>query len=341
MRGMLTKTTVDGFRAVVMRIFSEDEGIRDKDALRKYYGPLEEPNRTVEYVRGVVDLLELTTRSLDGMFVLDAGCGYGMMSILLAILGAREVHGIDIMEDRLGIFKQCLTNLRDGGFDLPIFPVMGSVMRSDYEDDKFDLIISVEAISHYRDPDMFFEESARILKPGGVLLISDGNNGANPRIVRECKELWRRFEKGPTGTIGPHIIERAYEDIRKDMIREAYPDWRGEDIAAVAEGTSGLTRDEILEACRRKEKDGTLPEHTFTGDDCPVHPRLGSVLERFHDPRELAKRMEDFGFETVIYSYFGGAAGNPAVRAANRILMAFTRFTIGYARGFRIVATKK
>jgi ubiquinone/menaquinone biosynthesis C-methylase UbiE len=337
---MLNQSTVGGFRAAVLRIFSEEAGIREKDALRKYYGPLEEAERTLEYVRGVVDLLELTTRSIEGMVVLDAGCGYGMMSILLAILGAQEVHGIDIMEDRLGTFKECLTNIREGGTDLPVFPTLGNTMQSKYEDRKFDLIVSVEAISHYRDPDMFFEESARILKPGGVLLISDGNNGANPRIISECKRLWRRFEKGPPGKVGHHIIERAYEDIRKDMIGDAYPEWREEDVAAVAEGTSGMTKDEILEACRLKEEGGTVPTQTFSGDDCPVHPRLGSVLERFHDPDELARRMEDFGFKTTVYAYFGGAGGNPVIRAANHILMALTRLSIRYARGYRIVAAK-
>jgi hypothetical protein len=39
---MLNQSTVGGFRAAVLRIFSEEAGIREKDALRKYYGPLEE-----------------------------------------------------------------------------------------------------------------------------------------------------------------------------------------------------------------------------------------------------------------------------------------------------------
>jgi 2-polyprenyl-3-methyl-5-hydroxy-6-metoxy-1,4-benzoquinol methylase len=337
---MLNQKNIARFRTVVTRIFSEDEGISSRDALRRYYGPLEEQDQTVEYVRGVVDLLNLTTKSIDGMVVLDAGCGYGMMCMLLATLGAKEAHGIDIMEDRMGVFKECLSNLKAGGTELPVFPIVGNAMRSDYDDDKFDLILSVEAISHYREPDLFFEECARILRPGGVLLISDGNNGANPRIVTECKELWRRFEQGPTGRIGPHIIVEAYEDIRKGMIREAYPEWSEQDVAAVARGTSGMTRDEILEACRAKEEQGVIPDQTFAGDECPVHPGIGAVLERFHHPRELAGRIEVFGFKTQVYSYFGGAGGNPAIRFANHVLKALTKYTLKYARGYRIVATK-
>jgi 2-polyprenyl-3-methyl-5-hydroxy-6-metoxy-1,4-benzoquinol methylase len=337
---MLSQRNIDRFTAVVSRIFSEDEGISHKDALRLYYGQLEEPGKTMEYIRGLVDLLHLTTKTIEGMVVLDAGCGYGMMCMLLAVLGAKEAHGIDIMEDRLGVFEECLSSLKAGGIDLPAFPVLGSAMKSDYDDGKFDLIVSVEAISHYREPDMFFEECARILKPGGVLLISDGNNGANPKIVSECKELWRRFEQGPTGRIGPHIIEVAYEDIRKDIIGEAYPEWSEEDMTAVAKGTSGMTTDEILEACRLKEENGIIPDRTFDRDVCPVHPRFGSVLERFHHPQDLARRIETFGFSARVYSYFGGAGGNPAVRFANHILKLFTRYTLRYARGYRIVATK-
>ncbi|MFH1313680.1 MAG: class I SAM-dependent methyltransferase [Candidatus Eisenbacteria bacterium] len=337
---MLNQKNIERFRAVVSRIFSDAEGISAKDALRRYYGPLERPDLTLEYLRGVVDLLNLTTKSIDGMVVLDAGCGYGMMCMLLAILGAKEAHGIDIMEERLDVFKECLRNLKAGAVDLPVYPIVGNIMRSDYEDGKFDLVLSVEAISHYREPDLFFEESARILRPGGILLISDGNNGANPKIVSECKELWRRFEQGPTGRVGSHIIEEAYEDIRKDMIRDAYPEWSEEDITAVATRTSGMTRDEILKACRLKEEQGVMPDRTFKDDECPVHPGFGSVLERFHHPQELARRMEAFGFKTQVYSYFGGAGGNPAIRFANHILKAFTKYTIKYARGYRIVATK-
>jgi 2-polyprenyl-3-methyl-5-hydroxy-6-metoxy-1,4-benzoquinol methylase len=337
---MLNQKTIEAFRTVVSSLFSEEAQFPKRDALRRYYGRLEARDGTSRYIQHKVDLLRLGGTSPDGAVVLDAGCGYGLTCILFAIMGAKEMHGIDIVEARLDVFKECLANLRDGGIKLQVFPVLGNVMNTGYEANKFDIILSDEAVSHYRDVDMFFREARRILRPGGILMIADGNNGANPKIVRECRQLWERFEKGPAGDFHGHVIEEAYQDMRKAMIREEYPQWSEDQVIAVAKGTFGMTKDEVLEACRRVEGEGTLPDTTFNGVDCPVNPRTGSLMERFEHPQELARRLERLGFTTRVYSYFGGGGGNPVIRSANAILMMLTEFTLRYARAYRIIARK-
>lgn len=337
---MLNQKTIEAFRTVVSRLFSEEAQFPKRDALRKYYGRLEAGDGTSRYIQHKVDLLSLGGKSLDGAVVLDAGCGYGLTCILFAIMGAKEVHGIDIVEARLDVFKECLANLGDGGIALQVFPALGNVMNTEYEANTFDIILSDEAVSHYRDVDMFFREARRILRPGGVLMIADGNNGANPKIVRECRQIWERFEKGPAGDFHGHVIEEAYQDMRKAMIREEYPQWSEDEVIAVAKATFGMTKDEVLEACRRVEEEGALPDRTFNGVDCPVNPRTGSLMERFEHPQELARRLERLGFTTRVYSYFGGGGGNPAIRCANAILMMLTKFTLRYARAYRIIARK-
>ena len=71
-----------------------------------------------------------------------------------------------------------------------------------YADGSFDLVLSVEAISHYRDVGAFIGEAARVLRTGGTLLLSDGNNGRNPRIRRATHALWEEFETGKPSKLG-------------------------------------------------------------------------------------------------------------------------------------------
>lgn len=79
------------------------------------------------------------------------------------LMGAKEVHGIDIMETRLGTFRQMIQDFQFAS----LFPHLASVEQVPYPDNFFDLVLSNEAISHYHDVDGFLRESARVLKPVG------------------------------------------------------------------------------------------------------------------------------------------------------------------------------
>jgi len=45
--------------------------------------------------------------------------------------------------------------------------------RSDALPEQFDLLWSVESISHYQRPEEFFASAAKLLKPGGLFAITD------------------------------------------------------------------------------------------------------------------------------------------------------------------------
>ena len=94
---------------------------------------------------------------------LDAGCGTGRHAAALAAAGHRTV-GVDQSEEMLAIAR---TKVPDAEFrvgDLTVLPA---------EDASFDVAVSSLAITHLPDPAPAIVELARVVRPGGTVVISD------------------------------------------------------------------------------------------------------------------------------------------------------------------------
>jgi len=124
------------------------------------------------YTLGSIEHLESALRFLKSRTVVrsmvDLGCGYGVLTCIVAeYLGAEEVWGIDIDDERLNSEKPCkIVTLR---YDLtkPI-PI----------EKKFDLAASFGVIEHLEDWDAFIVNVNTLLKEGGWLLLSAPNLGS-------------------------------------------------------------------------------------------------------------------------------------------------------------------
>ena len=130
-----------------------------------------------------------------GRDVLDAGCGAGYGTGILAAAGARSVTGVDVS-------PEAVVAARGRAGEGPRF-FTGDLQELPFEDDSFDLVTCFEAIEHVPDPERVIDELRRVLRPDGLLAISTPNRGVylpgNPWHVHEYtagefeRTLKRRF----------------------------------------------------------------------------------------------------------------------------------------------------
>jgi SAM-dependent methyltransferase len=99
-----------------------------------------------------------------GAEVLDAGCGVGYGSSFLGEVAARVV-GVDRDEPAIAYARA-----RYGGPNVEFR--VGDVAALDFPDASFDTVCAFETIEHVDDADAFVGEVARVLRPGGVFLVS-------------------------------------------------------------------------------------------------------------------------------------------------------------------------
>jgi tocopherol O-methyltransferase len=103
-----------------------------------------------------------------GSDILDVGCGFGASSLYLAKnYGAATVTGITISPVQVEMaINAAATEQLDAKFLLMDAETM------DFQK-QFDLLWSIESISHFEHPAEFFASAARLLKPGGIFAITD------------------------------------------------------------------------------------------------------------------------------------------------------------------------
>ena len=116
-----------------------------------------------------------------GARVLDAGCGDGLLACSLAERGA---HSVGLDADRRMLVAAAA---RAGGRGVHATFVEGRVERVPFADDVFDVVVAVTVLCFVSDASVAVREIARVLRPGGRLVIGElgrWNTWAARRRVR-------------------------------------------------------------------------------------------------------------------------------------------------------------
>jgi SAM-dependent methyltransferase len=326
------------FQAIANRVLGADD-LQVDPWLYRYCGSVGDPRGAARYVRFHADLLELAGAGNDPPVVVDAGCGFGFTMIAHALLGARQIRGIELNADMVSSVEAYLPLLPEDVFSR-IEVVKGNVTAMPYEDASADIVLSLEAISHYLDVDAFIDEARRVLAPGGLLIIADGNNGSNPVVRRRTHGIWEAVERGPAGqTIHGHQLGIPYAEVRRQILDERFPDLSEAARSEIAHRTAGFTEDQLIAAAQVHVETGALPSSVYHRGKLAIAPD-GAAMERLFSPHGLAQKLGHRGFRAKAYGYWGGANGSQPVRAANRILAALSPITIPTAPSFRVVGRK-
>jgi SAM-dependent methyltransferase len=307
--------------------------------MRNYFGFGSDREAIRRYVQYTLDNLAFAGLDPNRQRILDAGCAFGLSLVIYGLYGATDLRGLDL--DAAAIrFSQRYRGVLPGDLSDRLRLEIGNVASLPYSEESFDIVTSFEAVSHYLNVDRALREFHRVLRPGGFLIVSDGNNGLNPLYARRIRALWKAAEDGPGyREIGGHRIGKPYRERREEIIREHAPNLPSNEIRQLALATFGLVKSEIVAAVDRYSTEGVLPARNDAGGGPPVDPD-GATHERLFNPYALGEKLTAAGFEVSVVGHWGGASGRRAVRVANSILAAGSRLTIYTARGFRIAGVK-
>jgi 2-polyprenyl-6-hydroxyphenyl methylase/3-demethylubiquinone-9 3-methyltransferase len=110
-----------------------------------------------------------TDKPLDGLRVLDVGCGGGILSESMARHGA-EVTGIDVVEKNIRIAslhaaRQCL--------EIDYRTATASLLADAGE--TFDVVLNMEVVEHVADVDAFMRDCCRLVCDSGVMFVATIN----------------------------------------------------------------------------------------------------------------------------------------------------------------------
>jgi 2-polyprenyl-6-hydroxyphenyl methylase / 3-demethylubiquinone-9 3-methyltransferase len=122
----------------------------------------------LEFIR---QILAGQAQLLKGARTVDVGCGGGLLSEAMAQAGA-EVIGLDLTPELIEVAK--LHALGNAALTIN-YRLQSSESFSAEQPEAFDLVTCMEMLEHVPDPESVLTACVRLLKPGGVLVLSTLN----------------------------------------------------------------------------------------------------------------------------------------------------------------------
>ncbi len=240
----------------------------------------------------IVTRLGLFSRPIDGGTFLDFGCKFGHLTPLLMEFGASQVVSVDVDDEYLSDGARFIGERFGSQY------VKSDDCYLEIPSNSVDFILVNEVISHINPMllDIFYSECTRVLKVGGQLVISDGNNFFHYNTRADLIDWYTLWESGSSKEFG----ESNYTKQRTVMIRRAFKERRlpPETIDYYARNTAGLFGERLIETVRRGIEDEGFTERPHRPGMPPIHPGYGVAMERAFYPLQVEMSLRTYGLRT-------------------------------------------
>ena len=146
----------------------------------------------------------------DGQDIADVGCGFGgTIGELNQLLHRVNLTGINIDARQLAVAEERITPQESNAISW----LEADATNIPLPDNSFDRILAVECIFHFPSRQQFLSEAARLLKPGGTLVLSDfcGYRQIRGRMAVPYPKMAGR--KGPMAKVIEGWFERSYGEL--------------------------------------------------------------------------------------------------------------------------------
>jgi 2-polyprenyl-3-methyl-5-hydroxy-6-metoxy-1,4-benzoquinol methylase len=140
-----------------------------------------------------LDQRDLVLRWLSGCIrrdldIIEVGCGAGWLCPSLKAFG--KVTATDLSDE---VLSRAAQRVPDVAF------IPGDFLELELPDESYDVVVTLEVLAHVGDQEAFVAKLARLLRPGGTLILATQNRPAMERYNRvkpvECGQLRRWVDR--------------------------------------------------------------------------------------------------------------------------------------------------
>lgn len=139
--------------------------------------------------------------------LLDIGCGTGYLIDMLSKEHNATFTGLDLSPEMI---KQAeAKNILNAKF------IEGRSDKLPFEDNSFDIVTCSQSFHHYPETDPAMKEAYRVLKPGGLYIISDTGVGPFKAFGAKFDDFFYRTFSN-SGDCNISYLEKAEKDLKRN-----------------------------------------------------------------------------------------------------------------------------
>jgi 2-polyprenyl-6-hydroxyphenyl methylase/3-demethylubiquinone-9 3-methyltransferase len=163
-------------------------------------------------------------RPLEGLRLLDIGCGGGLISEPMARLGA-QVTAVDASENNI---KTASVHAKSQGLEIDFRAGTAEALLAS-DEPPFDVVLNMEVIEHVADPETYLKDCCGLVRPGGMTVVATLNKTAKALALAVV---------GAEYILG--WLPRGTHDYQKFLKPEQITDWL-EEAALECEPAQGVS----------------------------------------------------------------------------------------------------